>query len=43
VNGTGLSETLYPRIVGVVEVDTRVFRLRKKTMNLCVCDNEERE
>ena len=42
VNPTILSETL--QFVGITEVPTRVFRLvKKKTMNLCVFDSEERE
>ena len=41
VNATMLSETL--QIAGLVESVTRVFRLRKKTMNLCACDSEEHD
>ena len=43
VNATMLSETL--EVVGLGETVTvrRPFWFRKKPMNLCVCDNEERE
>ncbi len=41
VNVTMMSTTLW--IVGVTEAYTRVFRFRKKPMNLCVYDNEDRE
>ena len=38
VNATMLSETL--SVVGIAETVQRVVRLRKKPMNLCVCDCE---
>jgi len=41
VNDTMLSETL--PVISLAESDTREFRLRKKPMNLCVCDIEERD
>ena len=37
VNATMLSETL--EVVGLAEGVRRSFWLRKKTMNLCVCDS----
>ena len=41
VNSTILSETL--KVVGLTESVRRSFWLRRKPMNLCACDNEERE
>ena len=41
VNATMLSETL--EVVGLGEVVRRLIWFRKKTLNLCGCDNEERE
>ena len=41
VNSPMLSETL--EVVGITETVRRPFWLCKNTMNLCVCDNEERE
>ena len=41
VNATMLSETL--QVVGIAEAAQREVRLRKKPMNLCVCDSEQRE
>ena len=41
VNATMLSETL--EVIGLAEAARRPFWLRKKPINLCACDNEERE
>ena len=41
VNDTLLSETL--QVVGVVETAQRAVFLRKKPMNLCAYDSEQRE
>ena len=41
VNATIMSETL--SVINLGESDTRPFRLRKKPMNVCACDNETRE
>ncbi len=41
VNDTMLSETL--QVIRLTESGGREFRLRKKPMNLCACENEERE
>ncbi len=41
VHTTILYETL--QVVGLAEAARTAIRLRKKTMNLCACDSEERE
>ena len=41
VPATMLSERI--GIISLAESAARAFRLRKKTMNLCACDSEERE
>ena len=40
VNGTILSETLV--VISLSESAARAFGLRKKPMNLCACNSEER-
>ncbi len=41
VNDTMLSET--QKVISLEESAVRALRLRKKPMNLCTCDSEDRE